>query len=109
MAKPFNRPRRVENPDIKILFQVFTDGAKIGVHDVYAETENHFRCFSAWGPSLYDVSKKRAWRDREDLKYLRWARRVNEKPSPARYKFINNTTHKKFKNRYIRDFPEKLI
>ena len=109
MAKPYTRPRRVENPNIKILFQVFTDGEKIGVHDVYEETEKHFRCYSAWGPSLYEISKKRAWRNREELKYLRWAKRLNAKPSKERYKFINNTTNEEYKKKYIAEFPEKVI
>ncbi len=109
MARPYQRPRRVDNPNIKILFQVFTDGQKIGVHDVYDETDKYFRCYSAWGPKLYDVPKKRAWRNREELKYLRWASRLNEIAYKDRRKLINNTTKEEYRKKYITDFPEKLI
>lgn len=104
---PFYRKKNSNPPPI--LFQVFTDGDKILAHDVFEVTEKHYRCYSAWGPRQYDLVKTKVWTDREALKYTRWARRVNQKPSKDRYRLLNNTTNEVYKKKYITDFPEKVI
>lgn len=95
----------------KIIKQIFSDDDKIRVIDVIDETDTHYICYNQWYGIEYSINKKskNTYTDRDELKYLRWARRVNEKQPKDRQKLLSNTVMVEYKKRYIEEYPEKLI
>lgn len=96
----------------KIIKQVFGDSDRIEVHDVVDETTEHYICYSAMYGMEYKIrkNKKSIYTNREELKYIRWARRMHKKSSEARQRVLFDSDKlSDFKKRYIKEFPEYAI
>lgn len=110
MKKPYHY-RFVPIDKEKILKHVYLDKENIVTCYVVGETESKYVCFKMNGGMTYSIKKNNTalYEDKEELKYVRWARRLNKKPNKEIKKFLSTTKMKEYRTRFIEDFPEKLI
>ena len=94
-----------------ILFTIFTMTAagRIGEYGVLQENETSYVCISSYKNTIFVVKKEKSFKNKDDLKYDNFAKRLNESPKTYRVRTIQNTKNTAYKERYIIDYPEKLI
>ena len=95
----------------KIIKEIYLDNATIVRCYVVDETDTKYICYKMNGGMTYSVKKnnENVYEDKEELKYVRWARNLNKKPSRKIKQILSITKMKKFKKKFIEEFPEKLI
>ena len=102
----YNRPNLI-NKTIGIVYVDYND--KITEYKVLEENETHLLCYSEWTRLTFSVKRENAFKDREELKYHKYCERINSKKSDKIKKYVESTKQTVFRDRYINEFPEKLI
>ena len=93
----------------KIVGEIYTDEHELKSHFFYKETSHYFLCYSEWSRTYYKIHKSKVYHNKDELKFIRWARKVHERKMNKRIKYLNSTKMTEFKKRYIETYPEKLI
>lgn len=94
-----------------IIKEIYTgdDGKDLRTHYVYEEHNNCYYCYSEWSKLTYSVNKKYVYTDKEELKFIRWTKRVHSRKPKKRYEYLESTKMLDYRERYIKEYPEKLI
>jgi len=71
--------------------EIYTDENKLKSHLFYKETTDYFLCYSSWSRTYYKLHKSKVFHDKEELKFIRWARKVHERKKDKRLKYLNST------------------
>ena len=76
---------------------------------VIKEAQNDYICRNPFNNNVFSISKNKAFLTKDELKYDLFCKRLNLKKQSERIKFLDNSTQRTYCDRYIKDFPEKVI
>ncbi len=110
MPRPYNSFYQRPNQSDKIIGVVYIDyNDRITEYNVLEESDTHLLCYSQWTRASFKIKKEDAYKDREELKFFKYCQRAHSKPIKKRRKYLESTKQEDFRDRYIKQFPEKLI
>jgi len=110
MANYCNHYTNHKNRILETLFYVFVDTNEIiRKYAVIEETDISYMCYNEFTRIVFVIAKTDAYKSKENLKFHKFTIRVNERPMKKRRKYLESTKQIVFRDRYLKEFPEKLI